>query len=347
MFAQYRSSARPIEFCKKRGNSKRFIHFGLLTATCLSVAVLSSPLDAQAENWPTKPIRVVVAGGVGAPNDTMTRLIQPIVTKALGKPIVVEDKPGAGGTLSSSTVVRANDGHTFWVGPDAILTTTPQLEMYQDLDLDSVKELVPLTTMAAINLTLVCSSVTGIKSVKDLLERAKSQNLQYATGGKGSPGHMAMEMLTLYAGVKMSHVPYRGPSSAMRDLLVGDVSCAFLAGPTVAPYIKDGRLVALGVSGGKRSPIFPNVPTIAEAGIKGYDATFYEVLAAPANMPAEARQRMQKAVVEALKKPDIRAALIAQDMVPIADSSEEAVENIRETAVSWRKVLEQIGMLRK
>ena len=168
--------------------------------------------------------------------------------------------------------------------------------------------------------------------------------MNYASGGSGVPGHMAMEMFLAATGTQMDHIPYKGPAPATQDVLGGQVPCGFLAAPVVGPHVKDNRLNALVVSGSKRSPGSPNVPTMAEAGVAGFDATFFEILAAPKGTPPEVIDRLQKSVAVAINQNETRIKLLALDLDPVANTSAQAQQQIRSDALKWGKVADKINL---
>ena len=313
--------------------------------TCLSGALIAATVlasSAMAQAWPAKPIRIVVSFPPGAPGDLIVRLIQPDLQKALGQPIFVDNKPGAGGNIGAQEVSRATDGHTFLVGPDTMLSINPHL--YKKLSFKPTEDLIPVTLLASFNQMLVCHPSTGIRSIADLVAKAKAGTMNYASGGSGVPGHMAMEMFLAATGTHMDHIPYKGPAPAAQDVLGGQVPCGFLAAPVVGPHVKDNRLTALGVSGSKRSPGSPNVPTMAEGGVAGFDASFFEILAAPKGTPPEVIERLQKSVAVAINQNETRIKLLAAELDPVANSSTQAQQRIRSDALKWGKVADKINL---
>ena len=314
----------------------------MMKALTVLLVAATMACGAQAQNWPTKPVRLVVSFPAGAPGDTIARLIQPQLLQALGQPVIVDNKPGAGGNIGAQEVARSTDGHTFLVGPDTMLTINPHL--YKKLSFKPTEDLVPLMYLASFNQMLVCHPSTGLKNLADLMARAQTQKMDYASGGPGVPGHMAMELLLSSANLKMNHVPYRGPAPATQDVLAGQLPCGFLAAPVVGPHVKDGKLVAMAVSGARRSPASPNVPTVAEAGVRGFDATFFEILAAPKGTPPEVMARLHKAVANALQQADVRNKLLANDLDPVVNTPAEAAARVKSDSEKWGRVVSQIGL---
>ena len=318
--------------------------FVRILSACTAVGALAfAASTAQAQtSWPSKPLRFVVAFPAGAPGDILARIMQPALQKALGQPVVVDNKPGAGGNIGMQEGARATDGHTVLVGPDTMLTINPHV--YRKLAFKPMEDLVPVTQMASFSQELVCAPNAGVKTLADLRAAAKDKPMSYASGGPGVPGHMAMEMLLAETGMKMQHVAYRGPSPAMQDVMAGMVPCGFLASPTVGPLIRDHKLVAVAVSGGKRLASQPNVPTVAEAGVKGYDASFAEMLAMPRGTPPAVIQRLHAEVSKVLALPEIRERLATLDLEPVANTPEAAASRLKAESARWAKVAQQINL---
>ena len=208
----------------------RHIVFSLCASTAAAAALGAGAAQA-ADSWPSRPVRIVVAFPAGTPGDTVARLIQPALQKAFQQPVVVDNKPGAGGNIGMQEVARASDGHTVLAGPDTMLTVNPHL--YRKLAFKPLEALVPVTQMASFSQELVCTPSAGIKTMDQLRAAAKAAPMSYASGGAGVPGHLAMEMLLNQTGMKIQHVAYKGPSPAMQDIIGGVVPCGFLASPTV------------------------------------------------------------------------------------------------------------------
>jgi tripartite-type tricarboxylate transporter receptor subunit TctC len=309
----------------------------------LAALLLATPLAGFTQaGWPSMPVKLLDAFPPGAPGDIIARLIQPALQKELGQPVIVDNRPGAGGNIGANEVARATDGHTVLVGPDTILTINPHL--YRKLPFDPMKDLVPVTQLATFSQELVCNPALGVKDLDQLLAAARKQPLTYASGGPGVPGHMAMELLLASTHVQMQHVPYRGPAPATQDVIANNVPCGFLASPVVGPHVKQGRLVAIAVSGATRLPAQATVPTVAEAGVKGYEATFTEMMAMPKGTPAAVLQRLQRAVAQAMADPEVRAKLAAADLQVLANTPEEAAQRIRAENARWKAVAARIDL---
>lgn len=306
----------------------------------LGALTLSAGTWAQA--WPEKPVRILVSFPPGAPGDIVARLMQPELQKELGQPVVVENRPGAGGNIGAAEVVRATDQHTFLVGPDTMVTINPHL--YKKMAFNPLEDLKPVSHLIAFNQMLVCHPSAQVKSLAELEARSKARLMDYASGGPGVPGHMAMEMFLAATGLKMNHVAYKGPGPAMQDVLGGQVPCGFLAAPATGPQVRGGKLVALGVSGTRRSPGSPDVPTVAQLGVKDFDAGFFEILAAPKSTSPAVIERLQQAVAKVMQQPELRSKLLAADMEPLATTTVESAQRLRSDHQKWGRVAAQISL---
>lgn len=306
-----------------------------------SALTLASVAHAQPA-WPDKPIRVVLPYPPGGPSDIVMRLAAEKMQAALKQPIVIENKPGAGGNLGSAEVARsAPDGHTWLWITDTVMTVNPHV--YKNLGFKP-EALTPVTVGTAFNQTLVCNPGVGVKTLAELVTKAKSAKLAYASGGAGVPGHLAMELLQSMAGFDMTHVPYKGPAPAMQDVIGGQVACGFLAGPTVLPQVRAGKLVALAVSGSRRSPALPEVPTVAEAGYPAYVADFTLVLMAPRGTPEPIVARMRQVMADALKTPEVTEKLRAGDQIVMANTPAEAAAMLAADSRKWGDVVRRIQL---
>lgn len=309
----------------------------------LALSLLALPLLAWSQgSWPDKPLRVVLPFPPGGPSDIVMRLAAEKMQAVLKQPVVIENKPGAGGNLGAADVARApRDGHHWLFGTDTLLTVNPHV--YKQLGFRP-DELQPVTIATRFNQTLVCNPALGVRTLPELVARAKAEKLGYASGGAGVPGHLSMELLQSMAGFEMTHVPYKGPAPATQDVLGGQVPCGLLAGPTVLPHVRAGRLVALAVSGSTRSPTLPDVPTMAEAGVSGYQADFTLVLYAPRGVPEALQARMRQAFVDALSAPDVVDKLKAGDQTVVGSSSAQAAAALAADSAKWGAVARRIGL---
>ena len=310
-------------------------------ARCLLVPLLLLAGAAQAA-WPDKPVHVIVPYPPGGPSDIVLRLAMEKMQAALKQTFVLDNRPGAGGNIGAAEATRAApDGSTWFFATDTVVTVNPHV--YKKLGW-KLHDLVPVSVASSFSQTLVCNPATGFKTLADMIRGAKSGKLAYASGGAGVPGHLAMELLLSTAGVQMEHIPYKGPAPAAQDVIGNQVPCGFLAGPTVLPHVKSGRLVALAVSGASRSPTLPDVPTVAEAGYPGYDASFLLVLFAPRGTPAPIVKAMHDAFVDALKAPDMAAKLQLTDQRVVAGPTADAAAQLEAISKKWGAVAQRIHL---
>ena len=307
----------------------------------LALVVVSAwvPL-AHAQEWPTKPVRIVASFPPGTPGDVIARMIQPALQAAWSQPVIVENKAGAGGNLAAAEVAQAKDDHTLLVGPDTVLTINPHL--YKKLAFNPRATLKPITYFASFNQVLVCHPGADITSLEKFARLDASH--MYASGGAGSPSHMSMEMLLPAVGTKLTHVPYKGPGPAALDVIAHNVDCGFIVASVVLPHIQSGRLRAIAVSGKERSIALPGVPTVAESGHAGFDATFFETLMAPSAMPDRVVEKVQRDVRTALQAPAIKARLAEMDLRVEANSPQQAQRRSQEDFSRWGAIAQRTGL---
>jgi tripartite-type tricarboxylate transporter receptor subunit TctC len=303
--------------------------------------VATMPVSAQS-SWPVKPVRIIVPYPPGGPSEMMVRLVGEKMQAALKQPFVLENRQGAGGNIGAAEVARAaGDGYTWLVSNDALVTVNPHV--YKQLGF-SIDDLVPVMVGTTFSQTLVCNPATGITTVAELVAKSKAGNLSYASGGSGSPGHLAMELLRHMAGFDATHVPYKGPAPATQDILGGQVHCGLLAGPTVLPHIRAGKLVALAVSGVHRSATLPNLPTVAEAGVPGYAADFALVVFAPKGTSDAIITRFRQAFVDGLRAPDVTDKLKAVEQSVVGSTPAEVAGMLAADSKKWGEVARRIKL---
>ena len=302
---------------------------------------LTAPAWAQPA-WPERPVRIVLPFPPGGPSDMVIRLAAERMQTALRQPIVIDNKPGAGGNLGAAEVARAApDGYTWLWGTDTLVTVNPHV--YKSLGF-APEALAPVTIGTTFSQTLVCHPSVGVKTLAELVAKARATKMSYASGGAGVPGHLSMELLQSMAGFDMTHVPYKGPAPAMQDVMGGQVPCGLLAGPTVLPQVRAGKLVALAVSGSRRSPTLPEVPTVAEAGVAGYVADFTLAMWAPRGVPEPIVARMRQAFVDALRTPEAAERLKASDQTLVGNTPAEAAAQLAADSRKWGEVARRIKL---
>ena len=307
-----------------------------------SFACLCFSVTAFAQTWPQRAIKVIAPYPPGGPSDIVIRTVSDKVQAALKQAVIIENMPGAGGNIGSAAAARAPaDGYTWLITTDTVMTVNPHVYKSMGFKLDDLK---PVSILTSFSQTLVCNPALGVKNLNELIAKSKTQSLSYASGGAGVPGHLSMELLLNMTGMQMVHIPYKGPAPAAQDVLANQVPCGLLAGPTVLPHIRSGKLIALAVSGQARSPTLPDTPTISEAGVKGYDADFSLVMWAPKQVPDELVQKFRQALLDGLKLPETAERLKATDQLVIGSSAEEAVARIAKDYAKWGAVTKKIGL---
>lgn len=313
----------------------------LLLAAALSAGVAAAG-SALAQGWPGKPVSVISAFPP-ANNDQIIRMVDGPFQAAFKQPLVIENRPGAGGNIGAEAVARAApDGHTLLVTVDTVATVNPRL--YPGLKFRADVDLVPVIYLANSAQTLVCHPSVPVKSVAELVAHARAHDLSYASGGQGVPGHLAAEMFLAATGLRMTHVPYKGPTAALQDLMGGNVHCGFLATPTAMPHVKSGRLAGLAVTSARRSPIAPELPTMSEAGVAGFEASFGQLLMAPRGTPAPVVAALNEAFTVALMQGDVRARMLAMGLEFVPNTPEQAGARLRQEAEKWARVVERLGL---
>jgi tripartite-type tricarboxylate transporter receptor subunit TctC len=303
--------------------------------------LLAGGAHAQAA-WPDKPIRVVLPFPPGGPSDIVIRLAAEKMQLVLKQTLIIDNKSGAGGNLGAADVARAApDGYTWLWGTDTLVTVNPHV--YKNLGY-KVDDLNPVTIGTQFSQTLVCHAQVGVKTVGELIAKARSSPMSYASGGAGVPGHLSMELLQSMAGFEMNHVPYKGPAPAAQDVIGGQVPCGLLAGPTVLPHVRAGKLVALAVSGSARSPTLPDVPTMSQAGVAGYEANFALAMFAPRGTPETIIARLRQAFVDALNAPDVTEKLKAGDQIVVGSTPAQAAATLAADSKKWGEVARRIKL---
>ena len=318
----------------------RLLPFSLASALLLSIGGMSM---AQPSDYPNRPVNVIVAFPPGAPNDFIVRLIAEPFGKAMNKPLVTDNRAGAGGNLAAELVSRAPaDGYTVLATIDTVATVNPHL--YKKLSFRADVDLRPVIYLANTAQTLVCNPAVPVKTVAEFIAYAKVRDLNYASGGQGTPGHLSAELFIAATGVKMNHVPYKGPGPATQDVLGGQVPCGFLATPVVMPFVKSGKLNALGVTSTKRMSSAPDVPTIAEAGVPGYEASFGEMLLVPKDTPDVIVERLNETIGKILQLPDVRERMLAADLEFAPNSSAQASARVTRERRKWSEIIDRLGL---
>ena len=317
------------------------MHKGLSAAAVLFAALASTRCSRGGLS--TRPVRVVIGFGPGAVADLVARTLGARMSQTLGQQIVVENRPGAGSSIAAEHVARApKDGYTLLM---ATVANTINAAI-STLSFDFGKDLAPIALVANVPNVLVVHPSLGVASVSELIALAKSKPEQifYASSGAGTLAHLSGELLNLRAGVKLVHVPYPGSAQGVTDLLAGRVTVMFSPASTVWPHVEAGKIKALATTQTTRAAIAPNLPTMAEAGLPGYDTGIWIGLLAPAGTPGDAVDKLARALNEALKSPDVLAPLRAQGVDPLGGSPGEFAGHIEKDTRNWNTVATAAGL---
>jgi tripartite-type tricarboxylate transporter receptor subunit TctC len=308
-----------------------------------AAAALSFALPAQAADFPTKPITLVVPFAPGGPTDAMARTLAAAVK--IGQPVIVENRAGAGGNLGAEAVARAAaDGHTVLFGTSGPLAIN--VSLYKKIGYDPVKSFAPVMQIGHLPNVLVVNPGIPAKNVKELIAYGKANpgKLSYASSGNGASSHLAGVLFNNLAGTDFAHIPYKGTGPALNDLLGGQVAMTFTDVLTALPHIKSGKLRALGVTTKDRSQALPEVPTIAEQGIAGFDVSVFFGLVVPAGTPKDVIDKLNQGFADALKQPEVRKTLLAQGLELAPSTSPEQLGAFIQTEVpKWRAVVKSSG----
>jgi tripartite-type tricarboxylate transporter receptor subunit TctC len=301
-------------------------------------------MAAQAQVWPTQPIRIVVPFTAGTGMDTIARAVQPRLSERLGQPVVVQNLPGASGNIGADSVAKANpDGYTVLMGANTMLMAS---QLYKNVPFHPVRDFSPVSLAAWGTLMLVAHPRTGIKTVQDLLAQAKSRpgSVTYGSPGVGTPHHMAMELFKTRTQLFMLHVPYRGTAGYQQDLLAGELMVGFLPVHIAQAFVAAGRLNALAVGSPRRHPVSPNVATLEELGVKGVEVDLWYAFFAPSRTPAPVLSRMNQEIAAILRLPEVRDLLGRAGMDAAASTPEELSQLVGKDYPRWGEVIQRNGI---
>jgi tripartite-type tricarboxylate transporter receptor subunit TctC len=300
--------------------------------------------SAHAQNaWPAKPIRLIVGFAAGGSTDVTARIIAQALSDRLGQPVVVENRGGAGGNIGADAVAKADpDGYTLLMATSSTFAANPNL--YKTLPFDVQKDFAPITVTAFIPNLLVVNPSVPANNVADLIAylKANPDKLNFASAGNGTSQHLSGELFNSLAGVRMTHVAYRGGAPAVSDLLGGQVQVIFAPLVEVIQQVRAEKLKALGITTAKRSPLLPEVPTILES-LPGYEVALWNGLLAPAKTPPEIIDKVNRATIEALRSPEVKAKLAEQGSEPVGNTPAEFKAFIESELIKWRKLVEISG----
>jgi tripartite-type tricarboxylate transporter receptor subunit TctC len=318
------------------------------TLACALTATMAAAFatDLSAQTYPTKPVRIVVPFPPGGATDVLGRLLSDKLTARLGQQVVIENKPGAGGSIGATLVAQSPaDGYTLFIGSNPGFTSAPPLG--KDVGYDPIRDFAPITMLATQSFLLNLHGSVPFGSVKELVAYAKQQpgKLSYASPGVGSPHHLGMELFKLRAGIDLVHVAYRGGAPAMQDVVAGQVPIMFGSYVIAGPHLQTGKLKAIGASGAKRVVQAPDIPTIAEQGYPGFDVTTWFGLFAPAGAPAGAIKRLADDAQAALALADVkeRFLTVGLDPAPVL-SPETFAARVKDDVATWTKVVKDANI---
>jgi tripartite-type tricarboxylate transporter receptor subunit TctC len=313
-------------------------------AGMLAAAIATMP-SAWAQSWPTKPIKLVAPSTPGDAPDVIARMVAEKLSTALGQQVVVENKPGAGGVVGSEAVAKAApDGYTLIMGNAG--SHGINAAVYSRLPYDIQRDFVPVSQVAVAPNVMVINPAVPANTVAEFIAYAKTQpgKLSYASGGNGSSAHMSMELFKSMAGVDLQHIPYKGSSPALTDLVAGQVVVFIGNMPPTVPLVKAGKLRALAVTTKNRSALMPELPTISEAGLPGYETVAWFGVLAPANTPPDVVNRLSQEIARIAKSPEMREKLMAMGAEPVGSTPEEFKAVIDRDIAKWKPLAQKVGI---
>lgn len=316
-------------------------HLAILLNVGVALAIHGTAANAQ--EYPQRQVQVIVPFGASSGLDVVTRFVVDRLTREWNSPMVVENRPGGGGVMGTEVVARAKpDGHTLLATTQTLYTNA---SLYKTLPYDAAK-FIPVVRITAVPLVIVSAPTASFDNIKGLVAEAKAnpQKLSYASLGSGSTAHMAGALLNSLAGTQMLHVPYKESSQAITDTMRGEVSLNFVAIPTAAAQLRAGRLKALAVTGTKRSAALPDVPTVAESGIPGYEFVAWHGLLAPAGTPPAVIEKISSSVLKIARAPEFQAILQSQGLELALDSASDFSAKLPAELVHWAKVVAATGV---
>ena len=310
-----------------------------------ALVLLAFASTADAQSWPSKPIRIISPYPPAGANDLLARIIAPKLSEQLGQPVVVENRAGATGNIGAELVAKAPaDGYTLLMGQAGNLTIN--ISLMAKIPFDPVRDFSPVTMVASTPNVLVVHPSLPVRTVKDLiaLAKAKPGQINYATSGIGSPGHLAAELLNKSAGIRLVHIPYKGAAPALLDVVAGNAHLYFTSAVSAQPFIPSGRLRMVAVASAKRSPSLPEVPTVAEAGFPEFDVSSWWGVVAPASTPREVVMRLQTEIHRVIALPEIRAKLAEQGLDIATNTPEQFAAYIKSETAKWAKLIREVGV---
>jgi tripartite-type tricarboxylate transporter receptor subunit TctC len=317
----------------------------MLRRAFAAAVVIALGTSALAQTYPNRPVKIVVPFPPGGGTDGLTRFVAKGLEQRLGQPFIIENRGGAGTTLAATAVARADpDGYTIMIGTASTFAMAPGL--YRKLAYDPTRDFSPLMLIATVPFVLTVNPTLGVNTVQELiaLARAKPGELAFASAGVGAVHHIFAELLMHMTGIKMRHVPYRGGGQATNDVVAGHVPVYFADAGPAAPIIREGKLKALGVTTATRTVNLPEVPTLHEAGVTGYEANTWQMFVAPPQLPEPIVTTLNRALTEVMLTPEAQKFFIGLGMQPKTGTPAEAAAHIRVEAAKWSAIIKGIGL---
>ncbi len=300
---------------------------------------------AHAQQFPSRPVRMIIPFPPGGSTDIYARILAPELSKALNQQVVIDNRPGAGGALGAELAAKAPpDGYTIWIGQANNLAIGPAMRAKNPYD--PVRDFAPITLLMKSPQVMVVNAGSPIATIAGLIAAAKANpgKLTYGTAGIGSTGHINGELFNQAAGINITHIPYKGASPAMVDLLGGRITYMATSTASATQFMKEGKIKALATSGLQRTPMLPNVPTVAEAGLPGYEVVSFHGMLAPAKTPRDIIARLNRELLVILKGPEVRKLLLAEGGEIFPSTPEEFAAFLRSEVAKWAKVIKQAGI---
>ena len=315
------------------------------SATLLVAAGLAICVSATAQDYPTRPIRVIIPSTAGGSVDTLARAVGARLAERWGQQVVVDNRSGAGGVIGAEITARAPaDGYTVIMATIAAMATNVTLT--RNLPYDPVRDFAPVTQVASQQLVLLVNPAVAARSVQELIQLAKAKpaQLTFASAGNGSGGHLSGELLKILTGINITHVPYKGIAPALVDVISGQITMTFASVISGMPHVKSGKTRALAVSGAHRSPAAPELPTMIESGVPGYESSTWYGLLAPKASPRAIIAKLSREVVTIVNLPEVKSHLLAEGAEPVGSTPEQFGEFIKSEIAKWGKVIRAAGL---
>ena len=316
-----------------------------LGAVLLGLTLFFAPVSqASAQAYPTKPVSLLIAFPPGGPSDVLSRIVGKKLEQILGQPFIMDNRPGAGGNIAAeAAAIAVADGHTILMGNNSILATNAAL--YKKINFDPEKDFAPISLVGSQANILVVNPNVPAKTMAELIAllRANPGKFNYASSGHGAAAHLAAELFKAEAKVDIVHVPYKGAAPALTDVIAGHVQIMFATAASVVPHIQSGKVRALAVTPLKRTAVFPDLATIDELGLKGFDATTWHGLVAPSKTPRDVVARLHRATVEALNDPAVRKSLVDLGVDIVGNTPEEFAAYIKAEIPKWTAIVRASG----